>query len=126
VQTVAGRITFRSVGVFLHLPKLGETKRPAKRYSRLIRTSVLMPPLYASYWRTLGMDVEEHVWTAAETRSDEARSHFPGFDTTAGGVIGTLEQPPSSAANNWIGNRGGYDNPRSIDLVRAFKSSIAQ
>ncbi|HEY3118717.1 MAG TPA: ABC transporter substrate-binding protein, partial [Chloroflexota bacterium] len=56
-----------------------------------------LPPLYASYWRTLGMDVEEHVWTAVETRSDEARSHFPGFDTTAGGVTGTLEQPPSSA-----------------------------
>jgi peptide/nickel transport system substrate-binding protein len=81
--------------------------------------------LYASYWRAIGLQVDEHVWSAAETRSAETRARFPGWDTTAGGVLGTLEEAPAGPANNWTGNRGGYDDPRSAPLVRAFKSAVA-
>src|SRR5439155_8960824 len=67
----------------------------------------------AAYWRQLGIEVDEHIWSAAETRDARARALYPGFDGTGGGVLNLLFQRAATAENNWVGNRTGYENARA-------------
>jgi len=79
----------------------------------------------ASYWRQLGIDVEEHVWSASETRDAAARAQYPGFDGTGGGILNLLFQRAATAENNWVGNRTGYENPEGRRLVQSLRGSVA-
>jgi len=78
----------------------------------------------AAYWRQLGIEVDEHIWSAAETRDARVRALYPGFDGTGGGVINLMFQRAAAAENNWVGNRTGYENPRAQQLVQALRSSV--
>ena len=98
---------------------------------RPFRTAIYVSPgnesdgsASAGYWRQLGLQVEEHVWTAVETRDNRARAQYPGWDGTGGSAVNMLGQVAATADNNWTGNRGGYDDPRAQQLVLTYKSSV--
>jgi peptide/nickel transport system substrate-binding protein len=78
----------------------------------------------ASYWRQLGIQVDEHVWTAAETRDNRARAQYPGWDGTGGSMLNPMGQAAATAETNWAGNRGGFEDPAAQQLVRAFRGSV--
>lgn len=80
----------------------------------------------ASYWRPLGIQVDEHAWTAAETRDNRARALYPGWDSTGGSVINPLGQTAATAENSWTGNRSGFENAGTQRLVEQLKSRIDQ
>jgi len=79
----------------------------------------------ASYWRQLGIEVEEHIWSASETRDAAVRAQYPGFDGTGGGILNLLFQRAATAQNNWVGNRTGYENVDGQRLVQTLRSSIS-
>jgi peptide/nickel transport system substrate-binding protein len=79
----------------------------------------------AFYWRQLGIEVEEHIWSAAETRDAAARAQYPGFDGTGGGILNLLFQRAATAQNNWVGNRTGYESAEGQQLVQALRGSVA-
>jgi ABC-type transport system substrate-binding protein len=83
---------------------------------------------FADYWRRLGVDVEQIVVPASQTRNAEARALYPGWEASASGggdeVLGRLEGPAGSPANRWTGNRGGYEDPRAQELLRQYRSSL--
>ncbi len=76
-------------------------------------------------WRQLGIEVEEHIWSASETRDAVARALYPGFDGTGGGILNLLYQRAATAQNNWVGNRNGYENAEGQQLVQALRGSVA-
>jgi peptide/nickel transport system substrate-binding protein len=78
----------------------------------------------ASYWRQLGMQVDEHVWTAAETRDNRARAQYPGWDGTGGSAVNMMAQTAATAETNWTGNRGGFEDSRAQQLVQAYRNSV--
>jgi len=83
---------------------------------------------FASYWRQLGLVVDEYTLTAAQTRDAQFRSSYVGWESTSQGggdaIFVKLEGPPASAENRWAGNRGGYDDPQANALVNAYRQSI--
>jgi len=78
----------------------------------------------ASYWRQLGLQVDEHVWTAAETRDNRARAQYPGWDGTGGSAVNMMAQTAATAETNWSGSRGGFEDPRAQQLVQAYRNSV--
>src|SRR5205085_5122444 len=80
----------------------------------------------AAYWRQIGLQVDEHTWTPAETRDNRARAQYPGWDGTGGSVVNLLGQTAATAESNWAGNRSGFEDPRSQQLVQAYKGSVEQ
>jgi len=78
----------------------------------------------ASYWRQLGMQVDEHTWTTAETRDNRARAQYPGWDGTGGSVVTMMGQVAASPETNWTGNRGGFEDPRAQQLIQVYKGSV--
>ena len=80
----------------------------------------------ASYWRQLGLQVDEHAWSAAETRDNRARAMFPAWDSTGGNVVNSLGQIAATQENNWTGNRNGYEDKAAQQLVQALKGTINQ
>jgi len=78
----------------------------------------------ASYWRQLGIEVDEHTWTAAETRDSRARAQYPGFDGTGGSMVTALGQRAATPENNWTGNRNGFEDPRAQQLALAYRNSV--
>lgn len=80
----------------------------------------------ASYWRQLGLQVEEHTWTPAETRDSRARAQYPGWDGTGGNILNVMAGVAAGPDNNWTGNRSGFEDPRSQQLVLALRSSVDQ
>ncbi len=83
---------------------------------------------FASYWRQVGLAVDEVTLSAAQTRDSQFRASYPGWESTAQGggdsIFGKLEGPIASAENRWAGNRGGYDDPEGNALVGAYRRSI--
>lgn len=80
----------------------------------------------ASYWRRVGLQVDEHAWTAAETRDNQARAMYPGWDSSGGNLLNPLGQSAATAENKWTGNRSGYEDATSQKLVQALKSTVDQ
>jgi len=78
----------------------------------------------AAYWRQLGLQVDEHAWTPAETRDNRARAQYPGWDGTGGAAINLMGQMAATAESNWAGNRSGFEDPQAQQLVRAYRSSV--
>jgi peptide/nickel transport system substrate-binding protein len=83
---------------------------------------------FASYWRQLGLVIDEVTLTAAQTRDSQIRATYPGWESTAQGsgdsIFVKLEGPPASADNRWTGNRGGDEDPDATALVTAYRQSI--
>ena len=100
--------------------------------NRAFRTSVWASPgreqeiaAFASYWRELGIEVEEFVIGAAQVRDREFRARHPGWDSTGGDIMDMMASPAGTAENRWAGNRNGFEDPRAQRLVGALRSSIA-
>jgi peptide/nickel transport system substrate-binding protein len=80
----------------------------------------------ASYWRALGIQVDELLFAPAQSADREFRASYPGWEWTGADVMETASLPAASAENRWAGTRNGYDNPAAKRLVDAFESSISE
>ncbi|MBM2809962.1 MAG: hypothetical protein HW416_721 [Chloroflexi bacterium] len=87
-------------------------------------------PAFTSYWRQIGMDVEEIATPAAQVRNPEYRASYPGWEVTSqsgsDGILGKIEGPASSAQTRWVGNRGGYEDARAQQLVNAYRGTLTE
>jgi len=69
------------------------------------------------------------VMAAAQTRDNEFRASYPGWETTANNGdsnLNRLQGPPATRENLWTGNRGGYEDLRAQRLLDAYYSSIRE
>ncbi len=82
-------------------------------------------------WKALGVNAEQTVLSAAQTRNNELRASFPAFDTTA--VPATFENTlqrvhgptcPTEASRWAGGNRGCYQNPDMDRVIEALTTAI--
>ena len=84
----------------------------------------------ASYWRAIGLEVDEAVVPAARVRDLEFRAQFPGWDSTSSGsgdsIFGRLDDTAASAATRWVGERGGYENARAQELISRYRTSLSE
>lgn len=82
--------------------------------------------MYASYWRALGMDVEEFIPPPARYRDREFRTTFPGWDATGSNLTKIMSQSAAGPHNNYTGNNNGYEDPRAKRLVDALETTIVE
>lgn len=86
----------------------------------------------ADYWKQIGIAAEQFVVAGAIVRDREARSKFPGFETSARGsgdsILSRVDsRVAATARNNYSGaNRGGYRNPRMDDLIDRYRQSASE
>jgi peptide/nickel transport system substrate-binding protein len=84
----------------------------------------------ADYWRRVGLEVEEAVVPAAKVRDLEYRALYPSWESTAQGsgdaILGRLEGPGASAATRWVGERGGYEDPRAQRLIDTYRRQLSE
>jgi peptide/nickel transport system substrate-binding protein len=103
-----------------------------RRYRTVISGSPLDVAATADYWRRIGLAVEEYTVPAAQVRNAEFRASFPSWElSSAGGggdgILVRLEWPAPGTENRWVGsNRGGYDNPRTRELINAYYASPSE
>lgn len=87
-------------------------------------------PVYADYWRRIGLEVEEYSIPSAQVRNLEFRAHFPGWEATSAGagdaILNRISEPPATAQNRWVGERGGYENAIAGALVRRYRTSLGE
>ena len=87
-------------------------------------------PAYADYWRRIGIEVEEIAIPTSQVRNAEYRALFPSWEASAqgggDGILGRLQGPAATAQTRWVGNRGGYDDPRTQTLIEGYRASISQ
>jgi peptide/nickel transport system substrate-binding protein len=85
---------------------------------------------FADYWRRIGIEVEEFTIPAAQVRNLEFRALFPSWESTAQGsgdaILARLEGPAASAATRWVGERGGYEDPRAQRLFEAYRTRLTE
>jgi peptide/nickel transport system substrate-binding protein len=79
---------------------------------------------YASYWRKIGLDVDEHVSSAAESRDPAARAQFPGFEISSVDIPALLAHSAASVETRWSGNRNGYEDPQAQQIANAYFASL--
>jgi peptide/nickel transport system substrate-binding protein len=83
----------------------------------------------ADYWKQIGVSAEQYVFAGAVVRDREARSKFPGFETSARGsgdsLLSRVDSRTSAVPrNNYSGaNRGHYVNPRIDELIDRYRQS---
>jgi peptide/nickel transport system substrate-binding protein len=83
----------------------------------------------ADYWKQIGVSTEQYVFGGALVRDREARSKFPGFETSARGygdsILSRVDSRTSATGrNNYSGaNRGHYNNPRMDELIDRYRQS---
>jgi peptide/nickel transport system substrate-binding protein len=84
---------------------------------------------FAAYWRQIGIDMEEAIVPASQSRNLEYRASYPGFETSAQGagdaILGRMDPPPASAATRWVGERGGFEDQRAYDLISRYRGSLS-
>lgn len=80
--------------------------------------------IYASYIRTLGIDVEEYMMPPARAADREFRAQFPGWAFTGTNLNKMMKDPPAAPQNNWTGNDNGYDSPQARRLVDALETTM--
>lgn len=85
---------------------------------------------FSDYWRRIGIEVEQLTIPAAQVRNAEYRANYPGWEASAAGggdeILGRLEGPAGSAQTRWIGNRGGYEDPRAQRLIDIYRTSLSE
>jgi peptide/nickel transport system substrate-binding protein len=86
--------------------------------------------LLASFWRQVGVEVEEIPMTPVLVRDRERRAQFPGWEATGAGaghsILDVFGPPAANAPNRWVGNRPGYEDPRAQPLIDALRGSPTQ
>lgn len=86
----------------------------------------------ADYWKRVGVSAEQYIIPGAVVRDREARSRYPGFETSARGsgdsILSRVDSRVSaSPRNNYSGaNRGHYVNPRMDELVDRYRQSVSE
>jgi peptide/nickel transport system substrate-binding protein len=86
----------------------------------------------ADYWRQIGVSAEQYIVPGAIVRDREARSRYPGFETSARGsgdsILSRVDSRVSAAPrNNYSGaNRGHYINPRMDELIDRYRQSVSE
>jgi peptide/nickel transport system substrate-binding protein len=83
---------------------------------------------YADFWRRTGLEVDEVQTPAAQARDLEFRANYPSWEVTSAGegdaILHRLEGPAASAENRWSGNRGGYAEPATQQLLARYYGSL--
>lgn len=86
-------------------------------------------PVYADYWRRLGVDSDVRIVPPAFVRDRAYRAQYSGWEVSSAGggdgVLRKIEAPAASAENRWTGNRDGYENPAVEGLLRRYYSTVA-
>ena len=63
-------------------------------------------------------------------RDLQARAQFPGWDSSANGasdsIFARMQGPAATAANRWVGDRGGYEDPQMLDLITKYRTSLSE
>ncbi|MBM2809432.1 MAG: hypothetical protein HW416_191 [Chloroflexi bacterium] len=86
----------------------------------------------ADYWKQIGVFAEQYIIAGAIVRDREARTKYPGFETSARGSSDSIlsrfdSRTASVASTNYSGaNRGGYKSPRMDDLVDRYRQSVPE
>ncbi len=84
---------------------------------------------FASFWRLAGIEVEESIVPASQSRSLEYRAQYPGWESSGQGygdaILGRMDPPAASAATRWVGERGGFEDPRAWDLIARYRASLS-
>jgi ABC-type transport system substrate-binding protein len=75
--------------------------------------------LYASYWRAIGMDAEEMVYSAARYADTAYRGSFPGWSMTGASFLSELKLSGPS-------NPRGFDDPLALRLVDGLETTIVE
>ncbi|MBM2811215.1 MAG: hypothetical protein HW416_1974, partial [Chloroflexi bacterium] len=84
---------------------------------------------YADSWRRIGIEVDEVRVPPAQVRDREYRAQYASWEVSGGSgdsIFSRLEGPAASAQNRWVGNRGGYDDPRAQALVDAYREGLSE
>lgn len=85
---------------------------------------------FASYWRQIGLEVDEFNVPAAQVRNLEYRALYPSWESSAQGssdsILGRMDPPPSSAATRWVGERGGFEDHRAWELIARYRASLSE
>ncbi len=85
----------------------------------------------ADYWKQVGVAAEQYIVPGAIVRDREARSRYPGFETSARGsgdsILSRVDSRVSAGPrNNFSGaNRGHYVNQGMDDLIDRYRQSIS-
>lgn len=86
--------------------------------------------VYGDYWRRIGLEVEEYTIPSAQVRNLEFRAHFPAWEASSAGqgdaILSRISEPPATAQSRWVGERGGYENPRALELVTRYRTSLSE
>lgn len=87
-------------------------------------------PVYADFWRRIGIEVEEIPIPAALQRDGEYRATYPGYEASSGGPSGynglrVLKGEPASADNRWAGNRCSCATAESKALVQRYEMALS-
>jgi ABC-type transport system substrate-binding protein len=86
--------------------------------------------VYADFWRRIGLEVEEYAIPSSQVRNPEFRAHYPSWEATSAGagdaILGRLDEPPATAESRWMGERGGYDDPRARELTHRYRTSLSE
>jgi ABC-type transport system substrate-binding protein len=84
---------------------------------------------FASFWRQVGLEVDESIIPASQSRNLEYRAQYPGWESSGQGygdaILGRMDPPPASAATRWVGERGGFDDARAWDLIARYRASLS-
>ena len=86
----------------------------------------------ADYWKQVGVAAEQYIVPGAIVRDREARSRYPGFETSARGsgdsILSRVDSRVSAGPrNNYSGaNRGHYVNPRMDELIDRYRQSVSE
>jgi len=86
----------------------------------------------ADFWKRIGVASEQSIAGGAVVRDREARSKYPGFESSARGSGDSLlsrvdSRTSANARNNYSGaNRGHYANPRMDELIDRYRQSPDQ
>ena len=86
----------------------------------------------ADYWKQIGVAAEQYIIPGAVVRDREARSRYPGFETSARGsgdsILARVDSRVSAGPrNNFSGaNRGHYANPQLDDLIDRYRQSVSE
>ncbi len=100
---------------------------------RPFRTSIWGTPgrdqemnVYGSYWRALGVEVEEFMTPPSRYRDRESRAQFPGWDFTGASILEMMAQRASGPENRWTGNNNGYESPQARGLIDALETTLVE
>jgi peptide/nickel transport system substrate-binding protein len=103
-----------------------------RRYRSSITGSPQESAAMADYWRRIGIEVEERVLPAAQTRNPEFQAAFPSWESSSAGgggdgILARLEWPVPGPENRWVGsNRGGYESQHGWQLIGAYYASATE